>query len=85
MILPTEALTREEIERRARIAANLSELEVEIIRWISRGKSSLDVAELMGLGTAWTVEKRVTKILAKTGTPSRAAAVAWAFRNKVIE
>ncbi len=85
-VVPPDRVSEAEAARRRRVAAaNLSTLEVEIVLWISKGKSSLDVAQLMGLGTAWTVEKRVTKILGKTGTPSRAALVAWALRNKVIE
>lgn len=83
-----EAAARERRARKAEAAlksSGLSSLEVEIIKWVSLGKSSLDISQVMGLGTEASVEKRITRALFKIGVPTRAAAVSWAFRNGVIE
>lgn len=83
-----EAQARVARERRAREAiasTGVTALELEILRWVSHGKTNADIATIMGLGNEDTMVKRVQKILDKTGTPTRAAAVSWALRNGVIE
>lgn len=84
------AYERQAAERRARRAVaaraekNLTDLEVEIIHWVSLGKTSLDVATIMG-GNETTVQKRIERIMAKVGVETRGALVGWSLRNAVIE
>lgn len=76
---------REQHAARARAQAKLTDDEVEIIKWISLGKTNPDIATIMGVPGDWAVAKRVTRILEKIGVPTRPAAVRWALRNGVIE
>ena len=58
--------------------------QIQILQWISNGKDNIEISLLMGLGRPQNVQAHVQRIMEKTNTASRSAAVAWALRNKVI-
>lgn len=57
----------------------LSRREAEVILWISRGKSSRDIADILDISPR-TVDKHIEQIYNKTGLSSRAAAAATVSR-----
>lgn len=63
----------------------LTSAQIAILQWIADGKRSDDIALLMGLGSAKTVDAYLVRICDKTGAASRAAAVAWALRRGIIK
>lgn len=62
---------------------DLSDEDVELLGCIASGMSNLEVAEDWGIAPS-VVRSKVSRLLAKTGTPNRAALVAWALRSQVI-
>lgn len=64
--------------------ASLSEREKEVLRWISRGKSTWDISEVLGI-TERTVKFHVCNILEKLDCINRAHAVAIAMEQGLID
>ena len=64
----------------AGFAIPLSPREVEVLRLVAAGGTNATVADALYLSPA-TVKRHVTNILAKLGVPTRADAIAYAFRN----
>lgn len=64
-------------------APRLSGRELEVLRFISAGKSNREIAEELSLSIN-TVLHHVSKVFQKTGTANRAAAVSHAHRNKLF-
>lgn len=62
-----------------RTKLNLSAREAEVLLWISRGKTSRDIADILQVSHR-TVDKHIEQIYNKTGLSSRAAAAATASR-----
>lgn len=63
----------------------LTVVELEVLKWIADGKRNHEIADLMtGRTTALMVQNHVNHIMDKVGASSRAAAVAWGLRRKVI-
>lgn len=62
-----------------RTKLNLSAREAEVLLWISRGKTSRDIADILEVSHR-TVDKHIEQIYNKTGLSSRAAAAATASR-----
>lgn len=61
----------------------LTEREIEILRWTSEGKTSGEIAIILGL-SEHTVNTYVSGILRKLQVVNRAQMVAYAFRNGLI-
>jgi DNA-binding NarL/FixJ family response regulator len=68
----------------ALLAEGLSEREREVLALVSAGRSNAQVAATLYLSVK-TVQNHVSNLLAKTGTGSRAALVAWARDRGVTE
>ncbi|MFH7812376.1 MULTISPECIES: response regulator [Acetobacter] len=62
-----------------RTKLNLSAREAEVLLWISRGKTSRDIADILQVSHR-TIDKHIEQIYNKTGLSSRAAAAATASR-----
>lgn len=65
------------------IAALLTRREQEIFRYVAAGMSNADIVALLTLSEA-TVKTHVARILLKTGSRDRAAAVALAYRSGFV-
>ncbi len=61
----------------------LTAREAEVLRLMAAGKTNREIARNLGLSEK-TVARHVSNILAKTGVPSRAAATAYAYENRLI-
>ena len=62
---------------------DLTEREMECLSWISKGKTSDEIALIIGISRN-TVNNYITSIMNKTATKSRAEAVAEAVRSQLI-
>jgi DNA-binding response OmpR family regulator len=67
-------------ESRLRERLGLTAREAEVLLWIGHGKSSRDIAEILGLSPR-TVQKHLEQIYTKLGVENRAAAAAVAVRT----
>ena len=65
------------------VYGHLSTRELEVLQLVSRGYTNAEIAGQLIISQE-TVKSHVRHILAKTGTRSRAHAVASALRNEVI-
>ncbi|MFG1813689.1 LuxR C-terminal-related transcriptional regulator [Kribbella sp. NPDC049174] len=61
----------------------LTAREAEVLRLLAAGKTNREIARDLGLSEK-TVARHVSNILTKTGVPSRAAATAYAYENRLI-
>ena len=61
----------------------LKDQEIETLNWLSHGKSTEDIAQIMGI-TERTVNYHVMRIKEKLGVETRAHAVANAMRSGII-
>jgi len=62
---------------------DLTEREVECLNWISEGKTSDEIAMIIGISRN-TVNNYITGILRKTATKTRSEVIAFAVRNSLI-
>lgn len=62
---------------------SLSGRELECLRWASLGKSSTDIAAILGLSCR-TVDSYLEKACAKLGVRTRIEAVATGIRMEII-
>jgi DNA-binding response OmpR family regulator len=62
----------------------LNDREVETLTWAARGKTSAEIAEIIGI-TKRTVDFHVDNARAKLGAPTRTAAVIKAAAGRLIE
>ncbi|MNV68722.1 Transcriptional activator protein LuxR [compost metagenome] len=67
-----------------RPALLLSVREAECLLWVSRGKSSADIGQIVGLSPR-TVDSYIEKACAKLGVRTRIEAVAVGVRTGVID
>jgi LuxR family quorum sensing-dependent transcriptional regulator len=65
-------------------AQPLTPREREVLRWVARGKSSSNIAELLGISSR-TVNEHVTSSVRKLNANNRTHAVALALRERIIE
>jgi DNA-binding NarL/FixJ family response regulator len=72
------------VEQLNELEARLTHHQVAILQWVANGKRNEDIALLMGLSRPQTVQAHIQRIMDATGTGSRAGAVAWAMRRKLI-
>ncbi len=64
--------------------ASLTAREREVLRWIVEGQSNKQIAATLGIGEH-TVEIHIGNLLGKLEVASRAEAIAWAWRYRVLE
>jgi len=69
---------------RSRPAVVLSGRETECLLWVSRGKSSADIGQIVGLSPR-TVDSYIEKACAKLGVRTRIEAVAVGVRTGIID
>lgn len=60
------------------ISYNLTPREVEVLMWVAKGKTSKDIAEILGVSPR-TVAKHLEHVYVKLGVETRAAAAALAI------
>lgn len=63
--------------------AELTEREIECLSWIGEGKTSDEIALIIGISRN-TVNNYITSIMNKTGARTRSEAVAFGIRNQII-
>lgn len=66
-----------------RAPGGLTAREVEVLRLLASGKTNRAIASELGLSEK-TVARHVSNAFAKIGVPSRAAATAYAYENRLI-
>nr|WP_244598131.1 LuxR C-terminal-related transcriptional regulator [Pseudohoeflea suaedae] len=64
-------------------SADLTEREIECLSWIGEGKTSDEIALIIGISRN-TVNNYITSIMNKTGARTRSEAVAFGVRNQII-
>ena len=69
-----------EAGEQAAYEANVTGLHIEVLRMMASGKSNQEIADTLFLSVG-TVKVHVTRILAKLGVKSRAAATDYAHRH----
>ena len=62
----------------------LTEPQLEVVRWLSQGKTYSEIAEIMGL-TASCLQHRMTRAFNSTGASNAPGIVAMALRRGWIE
>jgi LuxR family quorum sensing-dependent transcriptional regulator len=62
----------------------LTSREVEVLTWVSRGKSAWEIGEIL-LITKRTVDEHVQTAARKIGASNRTHAVAIAIRDRLID
>lgn len=70
-------------KKRTSIQMKLSQREMEVLQWMSGGKSNWEIAQVIGLSES-TVKNHVHRILGKLHASTRAQAVAKAINVKLI-
>ena len=63
--------------------SDLTDREVECLYWIGEGKTSEEIALIIGISRN-TVNNYITSIMNKTGAKTRSEAVAFAVRQRII-
>ena len=63
--------------------SDLTEREMEVLNLVVQGKSNQQIAESMFLSLA-TVKAHISKILSKLQVSSRAEAIAYAIKHKIV-
>jgi DNA-binding CsgD family transcriptional regulator len=61
-------------------AYGLTPREADVLRWLAKGKTNRDIAEILGMSPR-TVNKHLEHIYVKLGVETRAAAAALAVRQ----
>jgi DNA-binding CsgD family transcriptional regulator len=75
-LVPT---SRQAAQNPMRVAFALTPRELDVLRWIARGKSNRDIGEILGLSPR-TVNKHLEQIYVKLGVENRASAAVMASR-----
>jgi len=70
-------------ERLISLGVDLSQIEIDILRYISDGKTADEISLLIFKSTR-TIEGYRQKLLEKTKTRNIAELVSWGFKNKVL-
>jgi len=71
-----EKLTDNTISKRPIRHGSLTAREVEVLTWLGRGKSNLEIAAILGIKPA-TVGKHLERIYPKLGVENRTAAASF--------
>jgi DNA-binding CsgD family transcriptional regulator len=61
----------------------LTEREIECLYWIAEGKTSDEIAVILGISRN-TINNYITSVMRKTATRTRSEAIAWAVRNGLV-
>lgn len=61
----------------------LTERELECLFWIAEGKTSDEIAVILGISRN-TINNYITSVMRKTGTKTRSEAIAYAVRNNLV-
>ncbi|QRM54216.1 helix-turn-helix transcriptional regulator [Sinorhizobium sp. BG8] len=61
----------------------LTEREIECLFWIAEGKTSDEIAVILGISRN-TINNYITSVMRKTATRTRSEAIAWAVRNNLV-
>jgi NarL family two-component system response regulator LiaR len=64
-------------------SCDLTEREMEVLNLVVQGKSNQQIANAMIISVA-TVKAHITSILSKLQVSSRAEAIAFAIKNKIV-
>ncbi|MFN7101465.1 MAG: transcriptional regulator VisN [Pseudorhizobium sp.] len=70
-------------EGRAERDFELTERELECLFWIAEGKTSDEIAMILGISRN-TINNYITSVMRKTGTKTRSEAIAYAVRNNLV-
>src|SRR5579863_6914626 len=65
-------------------AVDLNEREVEVLTWVARGKTSVEIAQILGL-TKRTIDFHIDNARGKLGAATRSEAVIKATTGRLIE
>ncbi|TCL75597.1 DNA-binding CsgD family transcriptional regulator [Rhizobium sp. BK251] len=61
----------------------LTEREIECLFWIAEGKTSDEIAVILGISRN-TINNYITSVMRKTATKTRSEAIAFAVRNNLV-
>ncbi len=61
----------------------LTEREIECLFWIAEGKTSDEIATILGISRN-TINNYITSVMRKTATKTRSEAIAYAVRNNLV-
>jgi DNA-binding CsgD family transcriptional regulator len=64
--------------------AELNDREVEVLTWVARGKTSVEIAQIVGL-TKRTIDFHIDNARGKLGAATRTEAVIKATTGRLIE
>ncbi|MET3587582.1 DNA-binding CsgD family transcriptional regulator [Pseudorhizobium tarimense] len=70
-------------DARAERDFELTERELECLFWIAEGKTSDEIAVILGISRN-TINNYITSVMRKTGTKTRSEAIAYAVRNNLV-
>lgn len=62
---------------------DLTERELECLYWIAEGKTSDEIAVILGISRN-TINNYITSVMRKTSTKNRSEAIAYAVRNNLV-
>ncbi|AYG65188.1 MULTISPECIES: LuxR family transcriptional regulator [unclassified Rhizobium] len=62
---------------------DLTERELECLSWIAEGKTSDEIAMILGISRN-TINNYITSVMRKTATKTRSEAIAFAVRNNLV-
>lgn len=62
---------------------DLTERELECLFWIAEGKTSDEMAMILGISRN-TINNYITSVMRKTATKTRSEAIAYAVRNNLV-
>lgn len=62
---------------------DLTERELECLFWIAEGKTSDEIATILGISRN-TINNYITSVMRKTATKTRSEAIAYAVRNNLV-
>ncbi len=67
-----------------RLNLRLTRRELEVLRLVAEGRTDREVADILVLSPR-TVNRHLSNIFVKLDVPGRAAAVAYAIRQRLVE
>jgi len=73
----------ESADARAERDFELTERELECLFWIAEGKTSDEIAVILGISRN-TINNYITSVMRKTATKTRSEAIAYAVRNNLV-
>jgi DNA-binding CsgD family transcriptional regulator len=71
------------VEARTEREFELTEREIECLYWIAEGKTSDEMAMILGISRN-TINNYITSVMRKTATRTRSEAIAFAVRNNLV-